>query len=141
MCEKWRGCGSWSHEPRFLDSLKSKNKKLNTFCFSPTSTDPLCLLNIEMLCQPYALYFCSPLSSLDHGCFPIYLSRVWIMGPFLPTNTTRLQAPKIDEEVKKRKKIDETLSIINKPKHPKKRKRKRENTRNKMEGSTMSKKT
>jgi hypothetical protein len=63
------------------------------------------------------------------------------MGPFLPTNTTRLQAPKIDEEVKKRKKIDETLSIINKPKHPKKRKRKRENTRNKMEGSTMSKKT
>jgi hypothetical protein len=45
------------------------------------------------------------------------------MGPFLCENTRRLQAPKIDEEVKKKKKIDETLPIINKAKHPKKKKK------------------
>jgi len=28
------------------------------------------------------------------------------MGPFLSANTRRLQAPKIDEEVKKKKKFD-----------------------------------
>ncbi len=47
------------------------------------------------------------------------------MGLFLSANTRRLQAPKIDEEVKKKKKIDETLSIVNKPKHPKRKKNKK----------------
>jgi hypothetical protein len=47
------------------------------------------------------------------------------MGPFLSANTRRLQAPKIDEEVKKKKKIDETLPTVNKPKHPKRKKQKK----------------
>jgi hypothetical protein len=111
----------------FLDyHLKSKNKKLNSFCFSPTNTDPPCLLNIENVVPTICLAFL--FTCLESGSWVLsYLQTPWGYKPL------RL--------MKKWKKefFYETLPIVNKPKHPKKKKKKRINRRNKMEGP-MSKK-
>lgn len=105
----------------FLDSLKSKNKRTTHFV-SHLQTPIPCLWKYwnvmpAILCLVFLFTF------LESGSW--VLSYVQTHGGYKPL--------RLMKKWKKRKKIDETLPIINKAKHPKKKK-KRENTRNKMEG-------